>query len=175
MSASATNESQIQTALAHLRTTLPNTPTDYEAALLTTVSALTEELIQVQEVVRRQEQTIAQLLSRAGQSVTRQRRSAPTTPLPGPPKPIRSMEYWLAHAPDYGEPLTAEELAAFQSKPRVRPEDIQLTPADLERQPRRASSSPPAPQWIPILVLAIIGLLGMLCVLGLWFQSTIAL
>jgi hypothetical protein len=61
-------------------------------------------------------------------------------PLPSVPALVpftqRPLGYWAEVAAQIDDQTSADELAAHLSKPRVRPEDVQLTPADLARQRR---------------------------------------
>lgn len=164
MSSSMIDQSQLQDALSHLRAASPPAPTQYEAALLATITMLAQQLALAQEQMQHQKQMIEQLQLLVRQPAPLRRSNArDTPPRPSPPKTIRSMEYWSAHAPEYDEALTPEEIATFLAKPRVRPEDIPIAPVD-EKQPQRYSPSP----WnLQVLLLVIAGILVLILALGM--------
>lgn len=163
MSSSVTDQSQLQAALSHLRTAQPPAPTPYEAALLTTITMLAQQLALAQEQIRYQEQTIEhlQLLVRQPTQV-RRNSSRNTPPQPSSPKTIHPMDYWIENVPEYGDSLTPEEIATFLEKPRVRPEDIPIVP--VEKKPSQRYSSSP---WnLQVVLLMIVCILVM--ILALW-------
>jgi hypothetical protein len=164
-----TNLPHLQATLSDLHATQPLTPTPYEAALLTTITVLTEQLLLVQNQMQHQEQVIEQLLTLVPQPrPPHPSRARNTSPQPSVPKTPRSMDYWIAHVPEYGDSLTSEELATFLAKPRVRPEDIPIAPIEDKRR-RRYSSAPW--DWQAILnrhVLLLLILCGLVMSLIFW-------
>lgn len=155
-----------QAILAELQGAQPITPTPYEMALLATITVLTQQVASLQEQMGHQEQVIEDLLTRL-----RQPRPIPTRqtamPQPSVPKIPRSMEYWLTHIPEYGDELSPNDIAAFLTKPRVRPEDISIEP--IAEPPRQRYTSI---AWnIPAFLQMLLGALILMCIVCVWLMS----
>jgi hypothetical protein len=156
----------LQAAYKTLRAAQSSPPTPHEAALLAIITLLVEELHTLHQQVAAQTARIDALSLEIPQpTAAPARRARPTPPQPPAPPVIRSMDYWLTHIPDYDGALTAAEIAAFRTRPRIRPEEIQLTAADLARQQRNPYAAP----WTWEHTLAAIGVglaILVLCILG---------
>lgn len=161
----ALTTAQLQARLAELQAAQPHLPTPYEAALLGAITLLTQQLSLLHDQIERQQQLIDDLATRMRQPTLPPRAARNLAPPASPPKVARSLEYWMAHVPEYGDPLTAEELATFQTKPRVRPEDIPITPAQPKRRRVYAPATPDAPIHNRLLACYLL----LLCILALVF------
>jgi hypothetical protein len=78
---------------------------------------------------------------------------------------MRPMSHWVEHIPDYGEGTPDHTRALYESKRRVRPEDVLLTTEELERihAPKIRAwnrGTKPALVWVLFWIVAIISLLA---------------
>jgi|GEM_PF-3122533 cytochrome b subunit of formate dehydrogenase len=78
---------------------------------------------------------------------------------------MRPMSHWVEHIPDYGDGTSVHARALYESKRRVRPEDVQLTTEELERihAPKIREWNRGTKQalfWLLFWIVVIISLLG---------------
>jgi hypothetical protein len=125
------------------------------------LAALQAELAALRAAIEAQQSELARLRHRAASPSVAARLSSEVT---SPPREVRPMDYWEQHIPEYDETTPAADLAAYQAKRRVRPEDVVLTAEDQARLERRRLAQP-TPQWVTIVVW-IIALLLFLMVLN---------
>lgn len=129
------------------------------------VAALQSQIDVLQLMAKSQEAAIRQLRAQLGPSAAGPARWTEQTPPVQPPM-MRPLEYWAEHVPDYGEDgqSSPSQMREHLSRPRVRPEDVVLTPEDLrriqraERPPYRGNPNAVDPK-AQVFLLAIIVLL----------------
>lgn len=102
-------------------------PPDHSAALQSQIDLL-------QLTVRSQESALKWVQGRLGDMAARTPSWAAGAPPVQPPM-MRPTEYWAEHVPDYGDgdQVSGEQMREHLARPRVRPEEVQLTAEDLRR------------------------------------------
>lgn len=147
----------------------PTIPLDQSGVLQSQIDLL-------QLTLRSQEATITRLQNRLGDMASHTPRWAADVPPVQPPM-MRPTEYWAEHVPDYGDngQVSGEQVREHLTRPRVRPEDVQLTAEDLQRI-RQRERRPTKPSWdirsgriegqVPVLTLLLVAILALLT---LWF------
>jgi hypothetical protein len=167
MSAQPPLSPKLQSALTALRETQPSAPSPPQAALLTIISLLAEELYTLQNQVYQQAQLIEELRLLGRQPAPSQLHRGRPIPTP-PPKVMHSMDHWLDNVPDYDGSFSEADRETFRTKPRVRPEDIPLTPADLDRQRPHRPRYVPTWNWQTVSLTIVIGLVILLFLIVVW-------
>jgi hypothetical protein len=132
-----------------------------------TAAALQSQIDVLQLMAKSQEATIMQLRAQLGpRTAGPSRWTEQTQTPPVQPPMMRPLEYWAEHVPDYGEDgqISPGQMREHLSRPRVRPEDVVLTPEDLrriqraERPPYRGNPNAVDPK-AQVFLLAIVVLL----------------
>lgn len=133
-------QADLLTALGEQMIALSDTPP--AAPSDSGIAALQSQIDMLQLMTKNQDAAIRQLraqLSSAPAGSSRWDR-APQSP-PVQPAMMRPLEYWAEHVPDYDDQVSPSQVREHLTRPRVRPEDVVLTPEEQERI-RRAERPP---------------------------------